>query len=129
MTTWTFDRVSLGESYVLDIEARPGVLTLRLDLLLLHGHPEYRPPPPGEWACFRSATLTFPSVRGLRWNDQGRTPATDATGERDWGCLDSLEERGNVHRLVGDWGDITVESAPPHLSIDPTAAPPRPLGT
>ncbi|MFD3838265.1 hypothetical protein ACFWWC_18675 [Streptomyces sp. NPDC058642] len=45
-----FEKVCLEDSYVLDITVQPAVLLLKLDLLLLPGHPQYRAPLPGERA-------------------------------------------------------------------------------
>ncbi|MEW2518943.1 hypothetical protein [Actinacidiphila alni] len=118
-----FEHVLLEDSYVLDIEARPGVLTLRLDLLLLPGHPEHRPPRPGERACFRTATLVFRDVRDLHWTGQGRPPSRDPDGTPDHGCVDALTRTdADAYRLEGDWGAITAASAPPALLIHPGPA-------
>ncbi|MEU6848409.1 hypothetical protein ABZ901_00460 [Actinacidiphila alni] len=122
-----FEHVLLEDSYVLDIEARPGALALRLDLLLLPGHPEHRPPRPGERACFRNATLVFRDVRDLHWTGQGTPPSRDADGTPDHGCVDALTRTGaDAYRLEGDWGGITVASAPPALLIHP--GPGQPTG-
>jgi hypothetical protein len=114
-----FEEVSLEDSYVLDIEVHPGILTIKLDLLLLPGHPQHRTPQPGERACFRSATIVFPSVRGLRWTGQDVVrPAIDASGTLDFGSVDSMTRIGSGYQVLGDWGEINLESAVPSLSID-----------
>ncbi|MGW1737156.1 hypothetical protein [Streptomyces sp. NPDC001999] len=113
-----FENVSLEDSYVLDIVIHPAVLTLKLDLLLLPGHPEHQAPSPGERACFRQATVVFSSVRDLHWTGQSVIkPAIDASGTHDFGSVDSLTRVGNSYKILGDWGEITLQSDAPSLSM------------
>ena len=74
-----FKGVALEDSYALDIEAHPGTLVLRLDLLLLPGHPAWELPKPGERACFKTATLSFSKVRSLHWEGMGTRPSPETT--------------------------------------------------
>jgi hypothetical protein len=99
------------------------VVALGLDLLLLPGHPDHRDPLPGERACFREGTIVFPAVRDLHWAGQGNPPAVDVSGTRDYGSVDSLTGDGGTYRLLGDWREITVESAAPVVSIDAPVGP------
>lgn len=118
-----FENVSLEDSYVLDIAVHPAVLTLKLDLLLLPGHPEHRAALAGERACFRQATVVFSSVRDLHWTGQSVIkPAMDASGSADWGSVDSLIRVDNSYTLMGDRGEINLQSDAPSLSIDPAPA-------
>ncbi|MGW0572172.1 hypothetical protein [Streptomyces tauricus] len=117
-----FENVSLEDSYVLDIAVHPGVLTLELDLLLLPGHLRYGTPLPGERACFRPATVVFSSVRDLHWTGQSVIkPAIDASGSADFGSVDSLARLDASYKIVGDWGEINLQSDAPSLSIHPTS--------
>ncbi|WP_432130473.1 hypothetical protein [Streptomyces tendae] len=115
-----FENVSLEDSYVLDIAVHPGVLTISLDLLLLPRHPRYRAPLPGERACFRLATVVFASVRSLYWTGQSVVKAaTDASGSVDYGSVDALIMLEDGYKILGDWGEIIVQSEAPSMSIDP----------
>ncbi|MGW1712891.1 hypothetical protein [Streptomyces sp. NPDC002156] len=114
-----FENVSLEDSYVLDIAVHPGVLTLKLDLLLLPRHLEYRAPLPGERACFRQARVIFSSVRDLHWAGQSVIkPAIDASGSADFGSVDSMSSLNDGYKILGDWGEINLQSDAPSLSID-----------
>ncbi|GAA3502750.1 hypothetical protein GCM10019016_098590 [Streptomyces prasinosporus] len=114
-----FEHVGLEDGHVPDITVRPAVLTLGLDPLLLPGHPEHRTPSPGERACFRQAAVVFPSVRDLHWTGQDVIgPTTDASGARDFGTVDSPTGTGDSCRLLGDRGEIDLQSDPPSLSVD-----------
>ncbi|MFI6875773.1 hypothetical protein ACIBL6_20295 [Streptomyces sp. NPDC050400] len=101
----------LEESYVLDIQAGPGVLALEIDLALNADHPQYGPASPGERHCYRRGTFQFSQVVDLSWGDQGIPPAKDATGELDYGTVDSLEVAGNLYVMTGDFGRIAVTAS------------------
>jgi hypothetical protein len=116
-----FEHVSLEDSYVLDIAAHPGRLTLKLDLLLLPQHPRYRAPLPGERASFRPATVVFSSVRALHWTGQSVVKAAiEASGSVDYGSVDALITLQDSYKILGDWGEIIVQSEAPSMTIDPT---------
>ncbi|MGV9645728.1 hypothetical protein [Streptomyces sp. NPDC003514] len=104
-----FDGVGLEESFVLDIQATPGRLSITLDLRIGSAHPAYWDPLAGEVACFRKAVIEFSAVRELTRSRQGVVrPAVDASDERDWGGIDELRQLGAVYHLEGDWGAIEV---------------------
>jgi len=105
----------LEESYILDIQARPGFLACEVDLALNVDHPLHRPPPPEERHCYRRGRLEFSQVQDLHWVDQGTPPAKDATGEVDYGSIDSLEVEGQLYVMTGDFGRISVTAS--NLSI------------
>jgi hypothetical protein len=109
---------------VLGIEARPGKLVFRLDLLLLPGHPDFGSPLGGDRSCFRPAPLCFEAVRGLTWTDQGNPPARDASGEIDYGAIDEFTWIAGEFTLVGDWGRIQVDSHQvPRLEVEVVLGP------
>lgn len=98
----------LEESYVLDIVAHPGEVSFMLDLVLTPDHPEHGPPKPGDQFCFRRAVLTFNGVGRLLWSNSGSPPARDASGEEDFGHVDSHEWDDAGHVLEGDWGRMEI---------------------
>jgi hypothetical protein len=103
------EHVYLEDSYVLDIEAHPGSLFFKLDLVLTPEHSMYAPPKPHEQYCFRPAELRFERVRRITWENSGLKPATDATGEVDYGNIDSYNVIEGRHVLSGEWGSIDVD--------------------
>jgi hypothetical protein len=109
--------IYLEESFVLGIVAGPGTVEFDMDLVLTAEHPRYTPPPPSETFCFRRALITFDTVESLVWDGQGGLPATDSTGEKDYGNIDTFTWVGNRYQLVGDWGRIVVHSASPNVRI------------
>ena len=67
----------------------------------------------GEQYSYRR--LTFPNVRRFEWLDRGGPAAVDATGERDWGNIDTFAADADTYELTGDWGHVRVESDPPQV--------------
>jgi hypothetical protein len=101
------------------ISATPGRLTLDVDFVLTPAHPSYRDPPADERECFRRGKLRFIGVRMLCWENQGAPPATDATGESDFGHIDDLEWGEGVFELNGDWGQIRVLAEDVSVDLEP----------
>ncbi|QDP94742.1 hypothetical protein FOE78_01355 [Microlunatus elymi] len=113
--------VYFEDSWVLDVIAQPGRVGLDMDIVLRESHPDYRPPAPGEQYCYRRGRLIFAQVRSLSWQDQGAPPATDASGDHDYGSIDEFEvEEGNF-TLTGDFGTVRLTSAAPQIVWAPTA--------
>lgn len=108
-----FEGLYLEDSWVLDVAARPGVLELAVDLVLRESHPGYEAPKAGEQYCHRRGVIRFEDVSSLRWEGRGLVPATDATGERDYGTVDALSVNDDIYMIEGDFRRIWVASAPP----------------
>ena len=100
----------LEDSWVLDVVARPGTLTVALDVVLLPEHPDYEAPLPGESYCYRRGELGFEGVSRLNWIGQGLPPARDASGEFDYGGVDSLEFDDDIYNISGNFGKIVLHA-------------------
>lgn len=98
----------LEDSWVLDVIAQPGTLAISLDVVLLPGHPEYQAPLAGERYCYRRGEIKFEGVSVLHWDGQGLPPARDASGEFDYGGIDSFGVDHGVYHIVGNFGEISV---------------------
>ena len=61
-----FSSYYLEDSWVLDIEAHPGTLIVRLESVLLPEHPAYAPPPTDAY-CYRIGTIRFEGIEHLSW--------------------------------------------------------------
>ncbi|MFG2600537.1 hypothetical protein [Streptomyces sp. NPDC048462] len=66
--------------------------------------------------------MVFSSVRALHWTGQGVVKAAiDASGSADHGSIDALTELDeDSYKILGDWGEIIVQSKAPSMTIDPT---------
>jgi hypothetical protein len=98
----------LEESWVLRIIALPGQVEYDVEFVLSPFHPDYVPPRDGEMFCYRKGRLLFGAVSDLRWSGQGEAPARDASGELDFGNIDSMVVDGSRFELSGSWGEMTV---------------------
>jgi len=110
--TFTPNSTGAPDSWVLGVYESDGVLSFDLEAVLTEQHPHWEPPKPGETYCYRRVALTFPGVRRIEWISRGGPPATDASGERDWGNIDTFRGDGDTYQLTGDWGHVRFESDP-----------------
>jgi hypothetical protein len=104
--------VLLEESYVLAIDDRDDAIAFSLDAVLTPSHPAYRPPAPNEQYCYRRGQLVVASAERPRLRRSGAHPATDATGDQDFGNIDSLHRVDSDGRdmwaMEGEWGELEV---------------------
>lgn len=105
-----FEEVYLEDSFVLAVRAEPGALTIDLDVVLREGHPRYEAPGPDEQNCYRRGRIRFEEVSSLTWAMPTVRPATDATGEEDWGGVDRFEHDGGRYELEGDVGHLDISA-------------------
>lgn len=113
-----FEHVYLEDSFVLGVVASPGRLTFTIDAVLTPEHPHYQPPKQDEHHCYQRGVIVFERVGRLVWEGQGNPPAVDATGEIDYGSIDSMYAQGPLFSLSGEWGKIQVESHTPVLKLN-----------
>jgi hypothetical protein len=106
-----FESIVLEESFVLGIQATPGAVEFRVDLVLARDHPDFRTPQPGDAECFRLGVVRFRDVQRVTWSSQGAQPASDATGDLDYGHIDSFVWDRELFELNGNWGAMEVVAA------------------
>lgn len=111
--------VYLEDSFVLGVSIIPGLVEVRLDVVLREGHPEYRQPKESEQYCFRRSALRFEGVASVEWVMPSGPPAIDASGDSDYGGIDSYQVEGNMHQLVGEIGELKIICKRYRLLLDP----------
>jgi hypothetical protein len=109
------------ESYVLGVVARPAELIFDIEFVLTKQHPAYVAPTSTETECFKRGTLKFVRVERLVWEGQGAPPAIDASGERDFGHIDSFEWEDQLYVLAGDWGRIETTAGAAEVGLTSVA--------
>ena len=112
------EEIYLEDSWVGGIEARPGTLTFKLDMVLTERHPLYHPRLPGEQYCYRTGAVEFSGVTELTWTNQGAAPSQDANGKLDHGNIDAMVFEGDRYRLEGSWGEIEVVAKEVDVTYD-----------
>ena len=112
--------VYLEDSWVLELAPSDYGLSLRLETVLTPEHPLYEPPKPGQQHCYRLGWLSLRAEDPMDIRLSGNPPATDATGERDFGNVDSFvfNPAENRWELEGDWGRASVFSPEVTLEFD-----------
>ena len=106
------EHVYLPDSWVLDIETDATSVCFFLDAALTPGHPLfYSPPKAGEQHAY--ARLRWCLTGEVHWNEGPNLdhPACDASGEFDYGHVDSWVGYGDNECLEGDWGNVVVFGA------------------
>jgi hypothetical protein len=106
------------ESFVLDVAAKPAVVSFRLEVVLTPEHPAYVAPGPDTYLCYRDGRLEFDGVTDLEWTGQGALPATDASGEIDYGHIDTMTWDAGLFELQGDWGTMRIWAKSARVVLD-----------
>ena len=119
--------VYLEDSYVLDISESSGHVVFHLDAVLTPEHSAYHSPSPGEQYCYAKGSLVFPDVTRVQWLRRSNCHYTDASGEEDFGNIDTLIVDGDAFVVEGDWGAVRISGAQPRFELSGQFEP-RPSG-
>ena len=103
----------LEDSWVLGIEESPDELRFDLEAVLTEDHPRWSTPKPDEQYAYLPIALVFRRPRTIEFERSRCPPAVDATGEIDYGHIDSFQWEGCRFELEGDWGSVRIEGDPP----------------
>lgn len=112
---WTelekFRGIDLTDSFVLGWRHEGQSVIFDLEASIWPESEHYLSPKPDEYTCYRRATLSFKNV----FECTGLLPmssapnSTDATGEVDFGNIDSLQILSNGFSLEGDFGAVNIK--------------------
>ncbi|EEA92704.1 hypothetical protein [Pseudovibrio sp. JE062] len=103
--------VYLEDSYVLAIHEYDSKIVFDLEVVLIETHPFYEAPSKGEKYCYRKSSLSFIGVQSVEWLDRQFIRFSDASGESDYGNIDSFTKEGELCHLAGDWGEVKIRCA------------------
>ncbi len=117
-----FEHVHLEDSFVLGMVEGDRDLRLSMELVLTPAHPEYRPPPKDRRHCYRAGTILFAGIRSKQWLHRTFRPSTDASGQVDYGNIDTFVFDTGIYLLEGEWGEVRIEADTVSLHLDPAAA-------
>jgi hypothetical protein len=99
----------LEDSFVTDFRAGPNSARLEIEVVLREGHPLYvAPNEDEEQYCYRRGSLNYGDVKTFTWRMPTGSPATDATGEADYGGIESYTIEGNRHHFQGEIGEVLI---------------------
>jgi len=108
----------ISKTAVLACTETESEIVFSLDLVLTPGHERYSPAKPDEQHCYCFGKLIFGNPATVRWlrKDFGH-PSVDASGQIDFGAIDSMVLEKGVYRLAGAWGEVTIKSDPPTILL------------
>lgn len=112
-----FEDVYLEDSYILGIDTTLQTVTMELDVVLIETHPLYKKPSINEHYCMRKGQIIFPNCKEVNWIEKSMIPSTDATGEVDYGNIDSFVLIDGRYKIEGDLGRLDIISDSPILEI------------
>ncbi|WP_088994635.1 hypothetical protein [Micromonospora echinaurantiaca] len=111
--------VVLEDSWVLDVDVSATAVVFKLEAALAPEHPAYQSAAANETHCYREATLTVRSGSAIHVRRSTAPFATDASGEPDYGHIDTLhlaaDHGPDVWEMTGDWGEALVRQ--PHVDL------------
>jgi len=115
-----FNAVDMSKSFVLSWDTDSESLLIDLDIFLCPDHAFYEKPRPAEKACFRPATLEFPScsdvVSGTEV-DIGRS-VPDQAATLGHGAIEGLRRIGEgCYEISGEFGQVTINAERPLLRL------------
>jgi len=114
-----FDGVMIQDTWVLGWHHEPGRLVFDVEASLWPGHPDYEPPRPGEWTCYKPAQLVFDGVQAVEGLlETAVAPrGTDADGSQDFGSLSELKAEPGGYVIAGDFGTVRIKADSIKLEI------------
>lgn len=114
-----FRGIDLNDSFVLGWHYEGDRLIFNLEVSVWPESEYYHAPKEGEYTCYRRGTLIFEgvkSIKGLLPMAEARS-STDASGEADYGNIDTLVIRPGSAQIIGDFGSVEIAGGTCALSI------------
>ena len=102
---------------MLEVAPFQGGAAFRIEAVLTERHPAYKEPNPGEVFTYQRCWLQVWGAES-ELSLSGALPAVDASGEIDWGHIETFEAAdAGWWELQGDWGILRVRE--PSVAIEP----------
>ena len=114
----SLSNIYLEDSYVLSVREGEGSLVFELEAVLTENHLKYKKPQEGEVYCFRKILLCFLNVDYFEWLDRSFAAYEDASGDFDYGNIDSFVCCGGGYKLAGDWGRVAIKGGGVNVIIE-----------
>ncbi len=105
----SLSHIYLEDSYVLAINEAANSLAFELEAVLTEKHSKYEKPRAGEYYCYQRASLRFSNFESLEWIERRFFSFSDASGEIDYGNIDSFNYGEGWFLLSGDWGKVKIK--------------------
>jgi hypothetical protein len=113
------EHLYLEDSFVLGVHDDADTLRFDIEAVLTEQHPRYSPPKPDEQYSYLPVALVFAAPRAVKWVERPMKPTVDATGEIDYGNIDSFTWEDDRYELSGEWGHVVIDGEPPAVIEQP----------
>lgn len=110
-----FKSIFLEDSFVLGVDESERQISFVVEMVLTEDHPMYSPPREDEQYCYKKGKIIFKDLKGIRWLNRNMQPFTDADESEDYGNIDSFELSSEGYHLLGDWGEVIINSSEPKV--------------
>lgn len=110
-----FKSIYLEDSFVLGVYESERQISFVVEMVLTEDHPMYSPPREDEQYCYKKGKIVFKDLKGIRWLNRNMQPFTDADESEDYGNIDSFELSSEGYHLLGDWGEVIINSSEPKV--------------
>jgi len=117
-----FNGIDLNDSFVLAWSSTGNELDITLEASIWPESEYYEKPKNNEYTCYKPAKLRIRNIKnisGLRSMEQVMS-STDATGEKDYGNIESLEKSDQGFSLEGDFGSVAITGGEISFEINET---------
>jgi hypothetical protein len=106
------DGVLITDTFILGWHQEADRLVFDVEASLWPQHPQYEPPLPGEWTCYKPAQLVFVGVRSVEGLPEMAkvVGSRNSDGSQDYGSLDELVAIPGGYQIVGDFGVVQVQA-------------------
>ena len=114
-----FKGIDLNDSFVLSWAHKPNEVVFDLEASIWPESKYYEKPLKDEYTCYKHARLSIiniKEIKGLKEMSQV-LPATDATGEKDYGNIDTLKKSKDGYYLEGEFGSVSIVGGEIHFEI------------
>ena len=117
-----FKGIDLNDTFVLSWNSAGNELNFALEASIWPESEFYEKPKKEEYTCYKPARLRFKNIKnihGLLSMDEA-VPSTDASGEKDYGNIESLVKTDDGFSLEGDFGSVTISCGEMSFEIKET---------
>lgn len=106
----TLKNIYLEDSHIIDVVEKVNELVFIVDFVILETHKEYSEPKKGEQYCYLRGSIKFKNCK-FKWNEKNMNSVPGINKEEDFGNIDSYRFDSQKHYLIGEWGNISIETS------------------
>jgi len=117
-----FKGIDLNDSFILSWHLSANDLVFEIEASIWPESKYYEKPKKDEYTCYKPAVLEFKNIKeikGLREMSQV-TASTDASGEKDYGNIETFKKSNEGFHLEGDFGSVSISGGEMSFEVKKT---------